>query len=59
MLNIVSPPHFCWICGYAVDLRECKIDEHGNAVHEKCYAAKLALATESIFPTTTDQLRGR
>jgi len=37
-------PTMCWICGKVVDLKTCKTDEHGNAVHEQCYAAKLALA---------------
>ena len=37
---------FCWICGKSVSLETCKSDEHGNvvhgnAVHEKCYAALL------------------
>jgi len=36
-------PRICWICGHAVPLEECKIDEHGLAVHDKCYVAKLAL----------------
>jgi hypothetical protein len=36
-------PRICWICGKAVPLEECKVDEHGLAVHEKCYVAKLAL----------------
>ena len=39
--------YFCWICGNAVDLESCASDEQGMAVHEKCYALKLALATES------------
>jgi hypothetical protein len=32
----------CWICGRAVSLEECKIDEHGLAVHERCCVARLA-----------------
>ena len=35
---------FCWICGRAVDLKTCKTDEHGNAVHELCYEAKINLS---------------
>jgi hypothetical protein len=27
----------CWICGRRVALEDCKIDEHGYAVHENCY----------------------
>lgn len=37
-----EPTHYCWICGKAVSLESCK-DEQGNPVHERCYAAKLAL----------------
>jgi hypothetical protein len=32
----------CAICGRAVELECCKTDEHGEAVHEKCYAARMA-----------------
>ena len=38
----------CWICGNAVDLETCNIDEHGMAVHEDCYFAKVAVVTESM-----------
>jgi hypothetical protein len=34
-------PH-CWICHQPVLLEDCKIDEHGRAMHEKCYLAQLA-----------------
>lgn len=37
----------CWICGHKVDLETCKTDEDGKAVHEDCYALKVALARES------------
>jgi hypothetical protein len=40
--------YFCWICGNAVDLKTCKGDEQGMAVHENCYLLKVALATESM-----------
>jgi hypothetical protein len=33
----------CWICGKPVRLEKCKIDEHGQAVHENCYATRLKL----------------
>jgi hypothetical protein len=36
-------PKICWICGKAVTLEDCKVDEYGMAVHEDCYVAKLAL----------------
>jgi hypothetical protein len=32
----------CQICGHVVPLEECKIDEHGLAVHEHCYVAQIA-----------------
>ena len=35
--------HLCWLCGEAVDLSTCKIDEYGETVHEACYVARLAL----------------
>jgi len=34
---------FCWICGRSVSLENGKTDEHGNIVHEACYAARLRL----------------
>lgn len=37
------PIHFCWICDKFVDITTCKIDEHGRAVHEACYIARIAL----------------
>lgn len=33
----------CWMCGYVVTLEDCKIDEHGMAVHENCYVARVLL----------------
>ena len=35
--------HLCWLCGEALDLRTCKIDEYGEAVHQACYTARIAL----------------
>jgi hypothetical protein len=32
---------FCAVCGDAVALEECKTDERGQAVHQKCYFARL------------------
>lgn len=40
---LTSIHHLCWLCGEVVDLRTCKIDEYGEAVHEACYTARLAL----------------
>lgn len=36
-------PLTCWICGKKIDLTNCNTDEEGTAVHEACYAAKVAL----------------
>jgi hypothetical protein len=49
------PIRMCWICGRAVSLETCKIDEHGNAVHEHCYAVKLALSKESVTLSKSSQ----
>ena len=34
---------FCWICGRPISVETRKIDEHGNAAHEECYATRLNL----------------
>jgi hypothetical protein len=31
----------CSICFKIVNLKDCKIDEYGRPVHEKCYAARM------------------
>jgi hypothetical protein len=36
----------CWICGKAVDLKICKTDEHGLAVHEACYVMRIILKSQ-------------
>lgn len=36
-------PHKCWICGSEISLEQCKIDEHGRAVHAECYMANIRL----------------
>ena len=33
----------CWICNKPVPITVCKIDEHGNAVHEQCSVARMTL----------------
>ena len=43
MASQQNPIHICWICGSRVPLENCKIDEHGQAVHEDCYLAKMVL----------------
>ena len=30
--------HVCSLCGNAVTLQDCKIDEYGEPVHASCYA---------------------
>lgn len=39
---VVPIVYICWVCGAPVSLEECKIDEHGEAVHEKCYVTMIA-----------------
>jgi hypothetical protein len=46
LLPQVHSLYFCWICGHAVDLTICVTDEHGMAIHEDCYIAKLRLELE-------------
>lgn len=46
MILPLRPTQMCWICGRIVRLDACKTDEHGCAVHEQCYVAKMALANE-------------
>jgi hypothetical protein len=40
----------CWICSQPCQLEDCKIDEEGHAVHDECYAAKLAVEKGSQSP---------
>lgn len=47
MFPEITHTYDCWICGNPVDLRTSKTDEYGMAVHEDCYVAKTALATEA------------
>ena len=41
MASQQMPTYTCWICGNRVALERCKVDEHGQAVHEDCYMAKI------------------
>jgi len=43
-----QPSQMCWICGHAVTTETRTIDQHGSTVHERCYAARLALASEAL-----------
>jgi len=49
MAFLQKPIHECWICGYEVSLEECKIDEHGQAVHEECYLVALPFHHTTIL----------
>jgi hypothetical protein len=47
----------CAICGKAVVLEKCKIDERGHAVHEDCYFHKLA--GRRVSPSSTKRKTAR
>lgn len=47
-----SRQHLCWICGKEVLLEKCNTDEHGRAVHERCYVLKLKVETASSNATS-------
>ena len=38
-----SFPVACRICAQSIQLEECKIDEHGQPVHEHCQYMRLSL----------------
>ncbi len=40
-MSSVSGESVCSICGKAVKLEQCKIDENGNPVHDHCYVKKV------------------
>lgn len=40
----------CWICGRQVSLETCNIDEYGEAVHENCDVARVALDSYTAPP---------
>ena len=39
----------CSICGKSVSLKDCKVDEHGKAVHGTCYVAKVGSASDGAL----------
>lgn len=51
MATKCQPARYCWICGQEVLLEKCKTDEHGSAVHESCYVARMKMETESLHPS--------
>lgn len=50
MASTTSSSHSCWICGKEVSLLNCKTDEQGHAVHERCYIAWISLNWGSRQP---------
>jgi ribosome-binding protein aMBF1 (putative translation factor) len=40
-------PRSCWMCGRTIRLDDCKIDEHGMAVHEDCYVSRVMMKGNS------------
>ena len=43
MAQAAQPEHICAICNQPVDLRTTKTNDHGKAVHEKCYFLRQSL----------------
>jgi len=43
----------CAICGKIVDLKLCKTDEEGRAVHEDCYEEKMQKISPKKPPGTS------
>ena len=50
------PSKTCWICGTAVKLEDCKVDEHGLPVHDNCYVAKVR-RSKNTTPQVDQTLR--
>jgi hypothetical protein len=50
MAQSVRPEIKCSICNKPVDLRNCKSDTHGQAVHEECYVLRDALKSATQLP---------
>ena len=42
MVILQNPPPICPICGKPVTLETSNTDSNGAAVHENCYAGKIA-----------------
>jgi hypothetical protein len=43
----------CWICDKRVSVETCKIDEYGQAVHEECDGARVAMKNHALPPGET------
>ena len=54
-LKFISKRRFpvCSRCNEPVELETAKADEHGNSIHEECYALGLMLEAASIPPRRT------
>jgi hypothetical protein len=50
-------PQTCWVCGESIRLEECKVDEYGLPVHERCYLAKVTLSRKAQFSADSPVLR--
>lgn len=53
MASTTTSSHSCSICGKEVSLLDCKTDEQGRAVHERCYIARISAKWESDQPYGT------
>ena len=51
--------HCCGICGKPVALENCKVDEHGLAVHGECYVVREALNSMRPQPNEVEAARVR
>jgi hypothetical protein len=49
-VRFTEPKVTCSICGGVVALEMAKTDDAGKAVHEKCYALRVAASAASIEP---------
>ena len=47
MASTTTSIYSCWICGNELSLLDCKTDEQGRAVHERCYIARMRLNSAS------------
>ena len=47
MASTTTSSHSCWICSKELSLLDCKTDEQGRAVHERCYIARISLNSAS------------
>jgi hypothetical protein len=48
---------FCAVCGNSMALEDCKTDERGQAVHQKCYFTRLTNAAKKKAARTLPKKR--